>query len=619
MSVNRPTDGQPATSPMAAALQGAGVRSTQQNQSAPAPKKAFGGLMAVNSTLRRPVSRNTAGEATQALVKAINANLDESLATGSREAFEVLVLDNNSASVALSAILIANKLSFNGRNVVAVYTLAVEASCGRLAPKPFNIGGQNIEIDVTAGDAVDKVMWAKTVELVTATYGDVEVINGGSMVLPSELRADDTFHIHRIVYNATQALCTVVEEDVTGSAAYLSVSMIDAGSTLTATLDYNPAPLTNAVGLPVRNDVSVLLRGQSTASGSNSPHEQVRDLTRVDAFIDLVYNPPQAPAFGQQPITQHYYPRVVITNLDSQIDAITAETQLLALATAPLLSKSQAWGGVFKPRYTTGFDLRDIGAVGYEIQFDPNQKPDRIDTKSDSFGVGSLYQLLATTIHDALIYSIDVEEVGEQTWMNQMFLAAAGGAKPAYDAIVKAADRLTDGHFTRTFQIGTPIVFDDQNRVHMGYYTDATGERRDLRDVDYLAMLNLMGDRDMQRVIEWGRTFDDTTIPLELRLEQRGRLLKALLQDVRIKGYARRLTFNPAFIEALASACMAAGLVIRPNNLLVNTTGTINRGNFNAAQYAVGGQTASAMFSHTNQGFGQYRGIGGPFMSRFGN
>ena len=619
MSVNRPGDNNtPTSTPMADALRTSGAASAVRPQASQSkPQKA--GLMSVNSLLRRPLGRNTAGEATQALVKALSAHFDESFAAGARESFDILVLDNNSAAVALSAILVCYKVSHAGRNYVAVYTMAVEASGGRLAPKMINLSGQNVEIDSVAGDAVDKVLWNKIVELVVSHYGQgIEILNAGQMVLPSELRADDAAHIHRVAYNSVAALATVVEEDVTGAQAVISVSMIDNGSSLSATLDYNPAPLTNAVGLPVRNDVSVLLRGQSASAGANSPHEQVRDLTRVDAFIDLVYAEPAPPAFGQAPVTQRYYPRVVITNLDSQIDAITAETQLLALATAPLLSKQQAWGGAFKPRYTSGMDLRDIGAVGYEVQLDPTQKPDKFDTKADAFGNANLFQLLQTTVYDALIYSMDVEECGELSWLNQMFLGAANGHKTAYGAIVKAADNLTDGHFSRVFPQGAQIVVDDQNRIHLGYYVDATGERRDIRDIDYLAMLNLLGDRDMKTVIDWGRTFDDPSIPLEIRLEQRARLLKGLLSDMRIKGYARRLTFNPGFIEALAAACSNAGLVIRPNNLFVNTTGSINRGNYNAAAFAVSGANASGMFNHSTQGFGQYRGIGGPFMGRFG-
>ena len=597
----------------------------QSNQQAPRGARQSGrpSIMEVNSLLRRPVSRKQTGEMVQAYERAIRKQIEDSMGGNYKDNFQLHVLDNNTNMLAMSVILLCFAVQDKGSTYLGVYSLVVEGSSGRLNPRFINIGNMNVEIETTAGDIVDRTLWDKITTFLNETYGQkLSLLNAGAMVLPVELSADDESHIHRVVYMATQALYTVMEEEFLEAEKPLSVSMVDNGASLSAILDYNPGDTDTATGLPVRSNVSVVLRG-SMAGGqaTQTPHEQVRELTRTDAYIDLVWAEPPQQQWGQPPVTQRYFPRVVITRLDSEVDAITPELQLLALSTSTLLSKNNAWGGVFLPRYDVGSgpDLRDIGAIGYEVNLTPdaNAKPERIDTKSEQFGKPQLFQLLSMAVHDALIYSMDVEEVGELSWLHQVFIAAANGNTDAYNSIVQSANNLTEGHFARMWQ-GGPITVDDMNRVHLGYYTDLRGQRRDIRDIDYLALLNLIGEKDMPTVINWSRTFDDVQTPLEIRLEQRAKILKGLLNDLHIKGYARRVTFTPEFITTLNNAAVAAGLVIRPGNLYSDFSGQVGRGTYNAQAFAVGGAAGQGLFNYTQPGYGNYRGVGNTFFGRFG-
>src|SRR5690606_27028199 len=135
-----------------------------------------------------------------------------------------------------------------------------------------------------------------------------------------------------------------------------------------------------------------------------------------------------------------------------------------------------------------------------------------------------------------------------------------------------------------------PVAVPEYNRIHLGYYTNADGEMRDIRDIDYLALLNMIGGKDIRTVEEVMDTFDRTDIPVEIRLDRRYRILKEVLGDsMVIKGYATRITFDAKFIEALIAACESAGINVRSGNIAQEFGGLGVRGNLNAATYAVPG------------------------------
>lgn len=632
MSIQQGNNGTPAgQTAMSEAFTRAGAapqqQSQQQSQSAGQgqPRATRGGnaVLELNNTrLRRPMSRNQTGELTAALVRELEGHMQDAMGPNFRDSYSIHVLDNSSNLIALSTILVCFTVTHDGVNHCSVFQLVVEGSGARLSNRFVNIGGQNVEIDVVPGDVVDRAQWERITGFLSDVFGQkLEFHNAGAAVIPTELSVEDKTHLHRVLYSATQALYTVTDNDVIGFEAPLTIKDIDANTNLSATLDYNPPALDNDVGLPVRSDISVILRATLANSGGALQHEQVREITRVDGYIDLVYSEPAPQAWNAPPVTQRYYPRFVITGLDSQIDAITPELQLLALSTAGLLSKNMAWGGVYRPRYSKSgqYDLRDIGAIGYEVNLtgDPNARPERVDTKADSFSTTSLYALLQQTVHDSLLYSMDIEEVGTLAWLHQVFIAAANNEPGAYRSIVDAATRLTDGHFSQYWQ-GGPICVDDNNRVHLGYYIDQDGSRRDIRDIDYLALLNLIGEKDMATVVNWSKSFDDVNVPAEIRLEQRAKLLKALLPGVQLKGYARRVTFYPEFLTALTLAASAAGLTIRPSNLINDFTGTGTRPTYQAAQFAVNSQMGQGLFNWSAPNAYGGRGMGGPFFGRYG-
>mgnify|MGYP001191189546 CR=1 FL=1 len=588
-------------------------------------------IMDINSLMSRPMSRRSTGEITLQFQDALGKLMERNFKQGFDNAFQLLVLDNNVANVGpLSTLLCCYHEQHNGQHFVAVYSLLVEGSSEALQPKTYNIGGRSVAIDTVPGDVFNDHLWGKISDHIQQTHGrKMTVLDAGAMVLPRELSHEDELHMRMVLFNASQACFTVMEHEVGGKEAPFTVAMVNTADTnLTAKLAYSSVndagsgQSESSTGQPIRSDVRITLQGGLNQQYTDTGFEQTRELTGVDGFVDLVYSPPQQAAMGQQVQTQHYYPRLVITRMDTQIDAITMELQLLGLAQSTLLSRNMAWAGVFRQNHEAkGLDLRDIGAIGYEVNLtgDPQAKPEKVDTKAKSFDINALYQLVHMSINDVLLYSMDIEEVGELSWIHQAFIASANGNQDAYQLIIDSANTLTNGYFAQRFQ-GGPIAVDDQNRIHLGYYKDSQNNLRDLRDIDYLAMLNISGKDDPATVAKWGETFDNKDIPLEIRLEERANILRGVLSNnMHIKGYARRITFNPEFIIALNLACADAGLAIRPQNLVQEFTGGQARGNFNAGQFGVSGQAVGGLFNASQSPWGNQHQQGfANFQGRYG-
>jgi hypothetical protein len=584
-------------------------------------------VMDINSQFGRPISRRSSGEAVQAFEKAFRKEIDASMGDNYKDSFSLHVLNNATNQTLLSSILVVLAVqAADGTTHGLVFNLIVEGSGSRRDNKTININGQNVEIEWVPGDvASDKILWDKITLLLNDAFGREMVLHyTGAMVLPTTLSSEDSDHIHRIMHATTQALFTAMETEVTEDEVAISVRMIDNNAQISANLDYMPAPMTNVVGQPVRNDLQITLKGQMVGTAQQGYGDVPIDLTRAAGFIDLTYAEKPTPVFGQPPVTQSYYPRVVLTHLDSEVDAMTPELQILGLSTTTLLARQMQWGAAFAPRYglNTVRDLRDIGAIGYEVNLspDPNAKPERLDTKSQAFGLPQLAQVLGVAVFDSLIFSLDIEETGEMSWLQQVFLAASRGNTDAYAAIVDATNNLTDHQFGRIWQ-GGAIVIDDENRIPLGWYKGEDGNLHDLRDIDYLAMLNLYGDKDMSVVTAWSDTFLNKAIPEPVRLEQRLRILKGVLlgSDFKVTGFAQRVNFAPEFLIAVATACASAGLAIRQTNVFAAFTGQGGRGAFAGSQLGLQGQQVNAMFSYGAQGagYGAFRGFNAPAYGRF--
>lgn len=577
----------------------------------------------VNSVLRRPVSRAPAGERTSGIVKALK-KLTTDVVTDQelRSAIDFQILDSNSDQVLMSTILVAMYVNHSGAQHAGVFELIVEDPSVQIADLVRN-NGYNMQTVVkrVTGDLANDELWNKArnaiVNRTAVKEGNVHF--AGSMVIPATLAVDDESHLRALLFTSTQAIFTVLEDEVVGGEPSLALKGLLAKSTLSVVLDYAAGNAETATGLPIRSNLSVILKASETGADQQSLHRKSAELTRIDGFVDFILNPPPPPAYGQAPKTQYFNPRFVITRADSCFDAITLESQLLALSTAFTASYNYAWAGCFLPRFASEtlraggkkvIELRDLGALGLEVALDDKglARHSILSSKTDD---KDLQVLVQYAINPDIVYSMDIEEVGELSWLQEIFVAASRGNQNAIRRIIESANVLTDGNFDPIWaqaQLAAQqmnvapnsIVRDDQVRIPLGYYVDPnTQEQCDLRNIDYLALLNAVGEKDMTLVRRFQATTDNLNIPSEKRTEDRIKLIEEIVGAgrVHLTGYATRVSFYSHFLKAMNDAAVADGADIRPTNLLLDFSGNSGRSLYNLSALAVNPGQVTGVFS----------------------
>ena len=482
---------------------------------------------------------------------------------------------------ALAYSIIAVTVTKASTDVAATHVLIIEASGEPLTPIYENIAGQQqIEILRLASDAFDP----KLIDIVRRNVMQalptkkVTIVDG--CVVPQEFNPEDKQHMHLLALNTVLAGATEVEMR---SDDFVDINLVEEKSNANMIVDVNfeHRQLTDAVGLPMRSDAIVQFRTQKIGQNvMQSVHSFDRDVTvsNVSGFIEMLYAPSTNPMGGmgnpwQQQVfpTQTFASRFVITNLASTV-GYTPGMVLLTIATSLVLNNNGMWILNYRPQATSDkdVDIYDIGVLNIEgkldvppqDRFNPNVFGQVPDTKSRDFNLDQLFKFVTALVHPGIMVAIDVPDCGPQTWYTSLFRDASNGSTHATELIYSAASQLTNGIFDKYFPQGAPMFTDVGNRVHLGYYVDKAGNRRDIRDIDYIAVGNLIGKTNPEYLVEWSNTFLRQDYPLAYRLAKRKAIIDNLTgMSAVYKGYATRVTFSADFLAALMRACAEAGFV----------------------------------------------------------
>ncbi|MNU19666.1 hypothetical protein D3C71_78990 [compost metagenome] len=525
------------------------------------------------SFMRTPMGRSAASEDLTRLQKAMTEQyevLDKSYE------YTLIGLDvTNTTTVPVTVLIVAVRDRATPAHGVAFHGLLLESSIDQPAPRFEQVGGQNIEILRTVGDFNRPALTKVIEEAVAREFPGVRQFNADCEVVPRTFRLEDKDSIFGLASNAAFACATELE---THRPDFVDMNLANASKdeTLSVRPAFVPQQIPNVVGQPMRSDISIdLVVTQNSQDRDTMDRQGI--VSRAGGFLDLVWAPEQPQAnqftpFQAGPVSyQRYVTRFVATHLMMQ-QASTLPMQLLSLITLLALNEGNSWIQGFRP---TSFghgnqgdiDWNDIGAIGIEVNMDPAAAGQpygkRINTQGDSFTPANLAQLATATIKPGLIFSLDVEECGPSTWYNGVFAAAAAGNPQANELILNAANYLTNGQLAKYVPQGTRLCTDDNNRIHLGTYQDAHGVERDLRDLGYLQVLNLTGDKDPTIIRDWSDTFNRVDYPLEQRLAARKRIIQGLLPSAKFTGFARRVTFLSEPLNGIARAAMENGLNLR--------------------------------------------------------
>lgn len=478
-------------------------------------------------------------------------------------------------SVLILALQAKNKLAGS----VGYYAMIMEASADAPAPLFINSGsGKQVEVTRPGSDAYDAKFRQVISDVMASLFGGVDAYPASATLVPRDFNIEDPAAVQKLTVNAILA-CH--QELATREPGFRDVVLTQAGqdSTLRVTHRFDDTRAVDAVGNQIRSDVVVSFMSQRAKQAQQGPQslnsgDKQEEVSSVRGFVDFVYDPVVPVAQGQWMMPQQqqnpdylkmYAARFVATSFDFS-KYYTIPTTLAALATLVTLRDTNNWYTAFYQRGNTDakeIDLRDIGAIGYEINIAPGKQPDKTpyNTKSNNWQPSDLGQLLGLTFRPGLMISVDIPDCGPETWHEDFLSDAVGGSANALEAIYKGACVLTNNEFASLFDpTKMPIFADQGQRVHLGYVLDKENRKQDLRVFDYLGVLNQTGKKDPTIVQQWSDTWNNLQVPLAERLETRKKLLTAMNNTTTITGFATRVTFSAVFLDALATAAFRAGL-----------------------------------------------------------
>ena len=588
----RPASTQTASAPQSDAAQKSTISNNTNSQ----------GTTRMNTISARQnygMSRAATSQAMRAIVEVI-----DKIAEGEQEQpvkFSFFNLDGEKEGLLISSLVVVATLKNpnNDTKFAAHHTLLLASTARGATAVEQSFGQIKFERLVVPADAYDAALRARVAEVVKGQFADFTLIDADATVVPADLDLRSEEAVRNIIANATTASSTLLASVVANDGWVINDEV--RSQTFQNEIKASWAHFVDLTAQPVRGDIVLemsVLKGRNQNQQQNQGGEfqyntsQAKELlTQLTGYIDLVSTPPvQTNSFGFGGLTQGmaaraeelkiYTPRLVITNVDAPGEGCELPVILQGLATAQALQNDQRWVAALVQQHKNGashseggVNIRDLSAIGLEAPVltppaymgGEMPKAGRLPLNSANVNDAMLAAAIQTYFHSDLLVSMDVPECGASSWISSPFAAAARGDQNAIRDIFEAADMLTEGKFTPIYksvnggQMKNP-VFNDNMYVNTGYYFSAGG-KRDIRDIDYIAILNATADSELDTINDWANLQANAEVDPMFRLTETRRIQQRLFESLTITGRAVRITYNPAFIYALAAAVAEAGLV----------------------------------------------------------
>lgn len=533
--------------------------------------KSFNTLNDLGARRLRPLSRSAGSVRAKELQTAIEKELKAGLKSDGLSEWSVQVMDAAQLNLPTSSVVLMMTVKTSDTEHVGMYSFMIDGADIRLTPKVDKVDGRPYETPVVIGDIYNSQDYiTRATELVTLTRQGrpINLIDAGAVILPANYNIEAN-GVYPILYKATLALYNtlnyVVQLD--DQPAYSLAGRAAGSEQLVGRLNFGGERYVDEVGMPQRHDVIVemdSIRNQQNRdfAGASS------NITKVAGYMEPVYAQPDP----QNPNNnQPFFNQFVITQIGTGFDAQEVEMTLLGLVTATMVQIRNGWADAYLPRFANQgkeLNFRDVGALGFCVS--ENQ---RIDTKAASFkeNFGNFMRDFFR-LNAGVIFALDIPEVGPDAFIMDIFRAAASGNGNAIKALENACNNLTGGIYGQKAALagGNFAMFiDTGNRIHNGYYAADTGELRDIRDVDLLAVANVLGKTNPQALLDYADSFAAGTAQAPIRMSKRLAIIDDVLQGRQvITGYSGRYIIGPVFLRVLSEACQACGLVVNPANMV---------------------------------------------------
>ena len=591
----------------------AGTNTSFKSNAAPAAPRVTSWGAAGQMGLSRSATSEELGKGMKALEEALKDSRDIS------GEFTLLAIDGQANNnLTLSSIVVAGTHP-DAPNVVSYSVLLLEGSGDPIAPLNKNVMGRPISVSRYASDVMNDYYVDAVREVVASRFAGMSLQQNSGITVPRGFRWDAKDAVKDLLVTATRAAglgLTLASK----SYAPLNVAHIDPRSSLQVTPDFEGADMQDYVGRPVRADLRVALSAVNNQANQQQLNGPARSepIGIASGFVDLAWAP-VAPSntFGQQqgPL-QKFAARLVLTTVEN-FRCADIGNQLLVMLSACRLLEGGNWMQAFLPRVSMNNPLRDASVLEIEgnLGNDPSGWGNPPDLKSGNVSTMELGKFLGNLIRPDVNMAMDVSRLGPDTYFNGIFeMATRVGplGDLARTEILRAADELVNGNLAQYFNGNSPVL-PDPDIILMGHYAGPDGRRLDIRNLDYVGVMNQVGRTNPTEGAIWSDTFANTSKDIDLRLVERKDKIQQILPDVVFTDVAYRVMIDPAFLVGFAKAAQASGLTMAlgasnsaefqssrgtaswaGTGVNTNNFGVFNSGGFGGQRQNVGGYSSAA-------------------------
>lgn len=499
---------------------------------------------------------------------------------------KITPIDANTAGIPFSLLVVSGFLKEKPDLGVGFHVFLLAGSAEELRTREESYRGKRIFITNVPGDGYDDDTRQVVREAMKRTWPGKNLFSAWGEAIASDFPSakDDPTAISDCVKNSFAAIKTAIDRN--DKAAY-KLSLADAEENMHNSIhvQHRQNHIFDRGHQPVRADVVIdLVSRPNKGRNSRDTIDQLvtgTRISRVGGYWDLVYAPSEDASNrsdlynnnrdGRSSLSEYQlYAKRFITTVIDTVD-YSPTTMLLAQVTMNAAADPQEFLRAFEPNLAVGEDdLRNIGALAIEPNLENLDRGfgERIPTKGTNFTTAKRNSLLKSVIRPGTIWSIDVPECGASSWQYIDLMAAAEGNPDALDRIFSAAMVLTDGHIEDLYDRGAPIFDEHIERIHGGWHTEGTGggQRLDIRDLDYIALLNLARpetEDDLYMIQKWGMAAalqDDDALAQSDRYET----IRNLLPSAHFTQFFNRLNYLDDWNTAMVDAVMRCGLSLNP-------------------------------------------------------
>lgn len=546
-----------------------------------------------NNKLTSIFSQNTAGpltrqtgtvrlndlfERTKKIISAVSSN---------EITLQTLKLDHIQHNLFVPSVLLIGRNKVNPGKVF-VYTLMIENE-NNVEPEINNRGGFKTIIPVVTGTAWDK-RYSSAVQSFVAKSFDIQesdVVTFSACVVPKDLDISTPQNdpnavnpnLENLLANAGYAINTKLKEEA-GLEVFVLTGTAN-NEVMTVEPKFSRKLKMNMAGREMRADIDLtfsLKQNNPKSQSLNGGDSNTRVFGSMTGYIDFiaVQSENQTGSWGNQVQAAHKFsPLFVITSMFVE-QAGSIHGQLAMLMSAATMANGDEWVNSLYERHIASkrsgeaIDIGEIGALNIEVNL-PQYRPTDAQGINSSFGPiidtrvadvdrGRYISIVQQLCRQDMYIAIDAPNVGAESWYTDLFRASAMNneyGRWASNRIWQALQELTNNRFAVHFQSisrNVMLWLSEPINIHNGYYVSRqTSERRDIRDIDQLAINNYLGSSDPLACAKWAMTFMPG-VDQERALTERKEMIEQVCggaHNVVYTGYTTRLFLNPAVIKAL--------------------------------------------------------------------